>query len=332
MGCTGLLPAYSLLIKMDFQTGIINAVFGVVLGGLALVAVVSWAYQQTPAGRAPQWFGGDEFLMHLREHRIVFNGGRYGSGKSSGIVFLSYLFLRYDIAEKCISNMPVSWAVPAVHVAPYSFVVLLDELGVFFDARSFGSKQQNKFRKNVVAYLRKFNSYLFVASRVSPDASFRGLAVQRLWSFIPFIPLEIYQWSLEDGEHSPSGYFGFWNRGWTWRVDTVDPSPKYVHNFIPSSVKPIEDLFIRAVEEVVEDDEWYDPNNIEEERAREDYFKWLGLEYRRSPNSREGAWAGEVRENTSREGDTDTADSGGGQILIGVSGEVNRSGRTGFTL
>jgi hypothetical protein len=177
----------------------------------------------------------DDFLNAFAEHRILYASGRYGSGKSSLGVALAWDFGRRRMVDHCISSMPIAFGEPARNVAGDAFV-LLDEAGVFYDARRFADRKQNEFRTGAVAYLRKINSYLYISSRVVPDASFRALTVQRALAIING-RIEVYKWALQDAAVDISGWFLLLDRAWTWRMRLYD------HRYIPAGAIHIEEWF-----------------------------------------------------------------------------------------
>jgi len=238
------------------------------------------------------FFGADDFLRHVIEHRVLYAGGRLGSHKSAVCVALSWLFHREGLVKYTVGTCPVSWGVDA-RLAPATDVcAILDEAGVWFDARNYGSGKQNVFRKTLLAYLRRLNAILLVPSRLSPDVSFRVLTVQRTFSFeFIGVPLDIYTYALGDGELGAEGRFGVYDLAWLWRVDNYNPSQKYADDYIPGGLDAIQGLFERGMAahgEADADPHQFPTTDPDTFRA---YCKRLGLVPRESDRVH-GAFAG----------------------------------------
>lgn len=274
----------------------------------------TWLYRLcTPWLNQAVFIGGDDFIRHAREHRVIYFGGRVGSGKSALACLMSYLFEQAGIVDRTVATMPVAWAVPADLCEPRNFCAILDELGVEMDARSFQDKKQNIFRKEMLAYMRKLNMIAIIASRVSPDVSFRGLTVQRVFSFVPLLPLEVYTYGFEDRDLKTNGYFGLWNRAWLWS-GRGHPSAMYGHKYIPDGKEAIDRLIKRAIAEGKSDQE--EPNAISQENLAY-ASRWLRMGFDPAAQSPHGSANGQTGRNSLGEGDTS-----------GESGEVFWTGAT----
>lgn len=273
--------------------------------------------------------GATDFLSHVAQHRILNLGGDVGTGKSSLAVALSYLWLRGRLADKVVSTMPIAFAVPAARITPpANFVAVLDELGTELDSRSFGNKRQNSVRVNILAFLRKLNITVIVASRISPDASFRSLTVQRIWNLNPLLPLEVYNYGIEDGKTEAFGTFMVWDRGWLWNK-RVHPTPLYGHEAVPGGFTPIFDLFARAVAEArnvsEEPNDWPESDNSK-------FSRWLGMAFRSADDSlSEPAQRGDG-EVAPGEGDSGSWGRSYGEVLAGAVTDTARSGGSRFNM
>jgi len=182
-----------------------------------------------------RFINSDDFLRHFVAQRVCTFAGQYGSGKTSLAVALSYLLESSGIVEYTVSTSPIVWAINPWDCPSSNFCVVLDELGTEFDNRSFADRKQNKMRTALLAFPRKLNMYIIVSSFVSPDVSFRFISVQRIFSFNPLLPLELYSYGIENGEVKQQGWFGVWDRAWLWRRDRDNPSPKYGSEAVPDS-------------------------------------------------------------------------------------------------
>lgn len=190
------------------------------------------------------------FLMNVEEHRILHLAGEVGSGKTTLAIILAHEFIRHGVVDCLISNMAVSFAVP-VSLAPfYRFCCILDEAGIFFDARTFADKKQIEARRWLTGLMRKIDSVLLLSSRNSPDISFRAMAVQRTANFGIFgLPLEIFSYGFEDGKKQDAGWFGVWGRSWVWKSKRRNWS-LYGSKFVPGykETESVVNHYRRAVE------------------------------------------------------------------------------------
>jgi len=210
-----------------------------------------------------KFWGADDFMRNVAQHRVLWLSGRFGSGKSSLAVAISYMLERRGFVRSTVSNMPISWAVPSSRASLRDWVAIFDEVGFFFDARNFADKKQNEFRKGVVGFLRKVNGVVLLASRVAPDASFRVFGVQRLFDLSLFgLPLEIYSYTLEDVKLQQEGVFYVWDRASLWRRRLV-----YLDWYVPSGVGTVRSFIERAIELAMAQAE-DEPNEVTDETWR----------------------------------------------------------------
>ena len=149
--------------------------------------------------------GAAVFLQTLRNYRFLWLGGRFGGGKTSLAVFLSYFILRMGWADFVVSNIPIAWGVPPVlyrRYTPDDAVLLLDEGGLFM-------KFSGDFER-VGAFMRKLNMYALLPSVIPPAGIFRMFQVQRVINFYTIgIPMWWYQWRLSIGAVTSNGSFGW---------------------------------------------------------------------------------------------------------------------------
>ena len=267
----------------------------------------------------------DEFMAVVLEHRVLYFAGEKGSGKSSVMAAMSYLLLRLGKAKHCVATMPLAWAMPADMCPSANYIACLDELGTKLDARSFAEKGQNEMRVSALAFPRKLNVFILLASVIVPDASFRALTVQRTMRFWPFLPLEIFYYGFDYGKQQKAGWFAVWDRGWLWRVDKNNPSPKYGSEYVLSSVEPVFSLFRRSIADAQGIEE---PNFVGDEEDRQEFARWLGVEYGPSadhvPDSDNGQNGGD------QSGQSDTTETGQGRVFNGRVSATNRAGGITF--
>lgn len=172
-----------------------------------------------------RFYGADDFLARFTSTRLVYLAGKVGSGKTSFGVALSHLLHTTGLVDATISNVPIRWASPMRWAPGRRFCILIDELGVFYDARTIQGSG-NQFRKVLLGFPRKIDSYVVVSSRIVPDKSFRALSVQRDYK-LPF-GWNRYVYGEDDGVLNAEGSF--------WVHGLSDVWPYYDHSYIPSSV------------------------------------------------------------------------------------------------
>lgn len=205
-------------------------------------------------------YNGDIFLKTVRERRVLWLAGEYGSGKSLVEVMLSYLFLRERIVRAVVSTMPIAWAIPAACAPLTDVMVIYDEMGAEFDARSFGVKKQNDFRRRLIAFPRKLNMYVVLASKVAPDVSFRALTLQHTWG--PLLGFDLFWWSCEEGAVGGEGWFWVSGLDGLYKEARHDPYMlTYHHHYIPSSGGYVDSLVRRAIAVAQFEEENTDPND-----------------------------------------------------------------------
>jgi len=275
--------------------------------------------------------GADNFLSYFRDNRIVYLPGIYGVGKSGLAVMLSYIAVRYGWVKHVISTLPVAWGIDPDYCPPYSFLAIMDEMGQKFDARSFGDRAQNDFRKIILAFPRKVNAYIVISSKVAPDVSFRAMAAQRVFSALSVgIPLERWQWSLTEGQIEADGFFWVWNRPWLWKKDRNNPSAKYGHLPIPGGFSRVTNVFRRAmVGSIQEDGDFHTFQQEYGEATIDNLCRWFGVEQKYSTPELQSPIGGGRRNNKSAD-NSDGGQSGYTEVLGGLTNEVVSSGK--FTL
>jgi len=142
----------------------------------------------------------------------------------------------------------------------------VDELGWFFDARQFANVKSNEFRKTLLAFPRKVESYIIVASRLVVDASFRALSIQRTWAGFGVAQ---YGFAESEGAANADGYF------WVTGMDALYSqrvvgkvgnlySDYYASRYIPSGIDFLREYVSRCMA-AARDTEEYDPNDYAQE-------------------------------------------------------------------
>lgn len=219
------------------------------------------------------FLGSDDFLARFMSARLVYLAGRVGSGKTSASVALSWLLHREGLVDATICNFPLAWASPIKDAPLRRFAILLDELGVFYDARQVvgkGGGASNDFRKTLLGFPRKIDAYVIVSSRVVPDKSFRALTVQRDYA-LPF-GFNRYVYGEDDGALTAEGNF--------WCHGLSDVWPFYDHRYIPSGVEYLAAHVARAVENSrggeADPNEVYEPGEVLSERDKSELYELFG--------------------------------------------------------
>jgi len=149
-----------------------------------------------------------DFIRTVNNNRILWLRGRTGGGKTSLAFRLSYeLMLDYEY-RYMLSNVKNVWTdkpdwVVMRNGKHMDTILILDEAGEFVQSQS----QADQW----VGYMRKLNNILMLPSTRPPHSSVRFLSVQRLFSFgVIGIPLWIYKWTLDNGDQSETGKFGWY--------------------------------------------------------------------------------------------------------------------------
>lgn len=184
--------------------------------------------------------GYADFISRFRSARVLYLTGRNGTGKSNFATFLSADLQALGMTDCTVANYPIAWGRPVIR-APYKRVCyILDELGWFYDARESTTAAANRFRKTVVAFPRKLQSYIVISSRIVVDKTFRGLTAQRLYP-LPF-GFSVWAYSEDEGVNDNSGLMVIPN--------LVPYREYYSHLYIPSEVDKMAEHILRAIDVV----------------------------------------------------------------------------------
>jgi len=213
----------------------------------------------------------DDFLSVFDDAKLVYFAGRPGTGKTLFGCFLALWLLEIGRVDAVISNVPLAFATPATDAPLERVALVIDELGWWFDARQFGGADSNKFRKTILSFPRKVQSYTIVCSKLVVDASFRALTVQRTWSMMG---LWRYTWAENEGALGEVGNFWVTGVDRLFAADLLPPgitstmggrrpmvSQYYATGYIPNGVQYLADWCMRAVA-VSQDAKEYDPNTL----------------------------------------------------------------------
>lgn len=140
------------------------------------------------------FIGSGEFFWLLRNYRVAFIGGHYGSGKTLLAVALGVHWWERGWCDHIYANIRLKGdfyeETPEEIRDAY---ILYDESWQSLDAREFGGKKSQRW----LAYLRKRNITLVLASVLTVDVRFRVLTVQRRFALGD--SLWWYAWRVNDG-------------------------------------------------------------------------------------------------------------------------------------
>ena len=137
-------------------------------------------------------FGFEKFMEQFINARLLFLKGQKGTGKTLFATALGYHLLKEAYAVNAAFNYPCSFAGYPAYNQTYGVV---DEAGVFFDARSaYKDKDVTAFISEATTFLRKRGSFLVIPSYNPPDKRlrsgmrmFRWKVTKRMW---------FYQWEI----------------------------------------------------------------------------------------------------------------------------------------
>jgi hypothetical protein len=161
----------------------------------------------------------DEFFWMVRNYRVMYARGRYGSGKSLLAVATAVELWRRGLVDHIYSNLILrgDWF-EQVTGSIRDAVIVFDEAWVELDSRSWDRKVANSW----LAFLRKRNIYLLLASVTNVDVRFRTLQVQRS-QVLP--KLWRYQWVVNDGMKPIKGAFMIYDPGPYFEVFDTNEEP-----------------------------------------------------------------------------------------------------------
>lgn len=170
----------------------------------------------------------DSFMRLSAGHRVIWLGGRLGSGKSALAYRLVYEFCMNMGYRYCFSNCYSVW-----NDNPSDAVLRLNDRGLpqFLDA-VFLLDEAGQFMSNPseakewTAYLRKVNVVVILASNTPPHHSIRFLTIQRTLSLMPMgLPAWLYKWTLESLSVEEWGRFMWWRPSEIFGIYDTDGFP-----------------------------------------------------------------------------------------------------------
>lgn len=189
------------------------------------------------------WLG---LVDYVKQARVVFFTGPFGTGKTLGAVALAFQ-LYCSEGLRVYSNIGIGFDIFSADTLTDS-ILLLDEGRRYLDARRWRDRDFN------IDYLRHLNVYLIISAAFDVDARLRILTVERLFPLFP-LPASLfwlYRVRYVDGNHlavllAPRAYFSLYPR-------------RYI-------MTDSDDLFYMAVSEFFSRLAFREPQLSEEQRA-----------------------------------------------------------------
>jgi hypothetical protein len=153
---------------------------------------------------------GEPFLLMVKNFRLCWLGGRYGSGKTSLAVRLAIEFVHRGWARYIVTNFPSVVSDDIQSIPPRDAVVILDEAGVFL---------RDAELDRITAYLRKFNITLLLASVIPVSQRARTLNIQRVLNYSALgIPMWYYSAQLDYMRVRELLYLQWWRPSELWGI------------------------------------------------------------------------------------------------------------------
>jgi len=173
--------------------------------------------------------------------RVLWLRGRYGSGKTLTAFRLAHELKAKKRVRYILSNCPSVWNdrpedVELIESAPGVWtadaVIVMDEAGMFM--------HDTREAREYLAYMRKINVILLLASVLAPAPVVRSVSIKRLFNFERIgLPLWVFETKVIDGEQidrerwalwRPAEMFGIYN---TAAFPADDEGIKgYIHEWV----------------------------------------------------------------------------------------------------
>jgi len=150
--------------------------------------------------KTARFIGAGIFVEMVKNFRVLWVRGRYGGGKTSLTVLLSGKLLAEGIVNQVVSNIPMTFSVPASDPLKDACLVL-DEAWMYIEGRNDV--------KDYGAFIRKQNDILLLPSVFPVHARFSSFYVTRIFNgYIVGLPVWWYRWTLRDKDIKETGVFG----------------------------------------------------------------------------------------------------------------------------
>lgn len=150
----------------------------------------------------------DNLLGYLQTYRVLWLRSRYGSGKTALAFRLAYELKQMGAIRYIISNCHSPWCDNPADVVLVNgqadVCLILDEAGMFMDS-PYEAKQY-------IAYMRKLNVVMLLASVMSPATIVRFLSVKRRYNLMRLgVPAWVFSMRLLDADTEENESFIWWN-------------------------------------------------------------------------------------------------------------------------
>lgn len=141
-----------------------------------------------------------EFLLMLRNFRIVWLAGRFGGGKTAFATILAAYALSHGWVEDVIANYPCAIANPAPTPPVRNSLIILDE--------SWQFARDSRAIQKYGAYLRKLGNFLILPSVFPVSSNLSLFRAERVFNaYVVGIPAWIWRWWLQQRGYTEKGYF-----------------------------------------------------------------------------------------------------------------------------
>lgn len=150
----------------------------------------------------------------LFRFRLIWIAGRFGGGKTSLGVHIATRFVQQGLATRIVTNTPLKWGRLVGTVAHEDVmdvtgaVFLLDEAWRIMAKGKRGEDKLDQW----LAYLRKFNQFVIMASVRTVHKEVKFFRCVRRFNGLPFgFPFWWYKWNLDTGIGLEKGNYIWWN-------------------------------------------------------------------------------------------------------------------------
>ena len=148
----------------------------------------AWKPQRRLFGNAVKLVLADNFLYMLEMCKMVWFGGRFGGGKTSGAYIIASWLYAHNKVDRIMSNVPDKISSP-VRSPINKTAMIIDESWQFLagwdDVQAYA------------AYLRKLELILLMPSVFPPNPRLRMLTVNRVWDgYTVGFPLWVYKYNM----------------------------------------------------------------------------------------------------------------------------------------
>lgn len=159
----------------------------------------------------PLWFS-ENTIGYCSGFRVLWLRGRYGSGKTLAAFRIAHQLKLQGRVRYILSNCASVWNdnpedVVLIESAPNVWtadaVIVMDEAGMFM--------HDTREAREYLAYMRKINVILLLASVLAPAPVVRSVSIKRMFNFERIgVPLWVFETKVIDGEQVDRERWAFW--------------------------------------------------------------------------------------------------------------------------